>query len=349
MFQFLLNRSNDKEGVFVETEEYERGFAEHYNKFVKPYVDKFEEVRQNALKTKKRRCRIFRLLSILVILILNQISKYTDCDPIVLIFIFIAFVSIGITAINLPRNIYKNSIKLFLFPNIISFFGDFEYSPNSHSIPPHTLESNKFEVITDPFYENYVDELKDCGIIPIYSSETSEDKVSGEYKRVKIDFFQTVLCKNNSSNGSGLVFKGVIISISVHKSFSGRTIIKTASGMLIKEEPENLHIVNLEDPYFEKIFEVYSSDQIEARYLITTSFMERLLQLTEAYGSNKIECSFYDNRLVIMIPIKRNLFTPTSSIFKASNFIDDARILLKEMHLILQIIDILKLDQNIGM
>ena len=37
--------------------------------------------------------------------------------------------------------------------------------------------------------------------------------------------------------------------------------------------------MKLENPDFEKTFDVYSTDQIEARYLLSPSMMERLLAL----------------------------------------------------------------------
>lgn len=49
-----------------------------------------------------------------------------------------------------------------------------------------------------------------------------------------------------------------------------------------------------------------------------------------------------------MIPVKRNLFEP-GSIFKQEDFVDDSKSFLKDMNIIFQIIDILKLNQNIGL
>jgi len=37
--------------------------------------------------------------------------------------------------------------------------------------------------------------------------------------------------------------------------------------------------VGLVDPVFEKIFEAYGTDQVEARYLLTPTFMQRLVRL----------------------------------------------------------------------
>ena len=39
-------------------------------------------------------------------------------------------------------------------------------------------------------------------------------------------------------------------------------------------DTEKLHKINLEDPVFNKMYNVHSADEVEARYLITTAFME---------------------------------------------------------------------------
>jgi hypothetical protein len=136
----------------------------------------------------------------------------------------------------------------------------------------------------------------------------------------------------------------------MNKKFNSKTIIKKDKGRIgnwMKGKFSDFENVKLEDPNFENMFEVYSKDQIEARYLLTTSFMERLLNLSESFKGQSIECSFYDNKLLMMISIKDNLFEP-GSIYDSEDFVDDAKSLLKEMNMIFQIIDILKLNQNIG-
>ena len=101
--------------------------------------------------------------------------------------------------------------------------------------------------------------------------------------------------------------------------------------------------IKLEDPKFNKIFQVYSDDQIEARYVLSVSFMERLKELSEAFGSKVIQCCFYQEKVVFVVPIKKNMFEP-GSIYINENFIDDAKSLLEEMDLICKIIDILRLN-----
>lgn len=325
-------------GVFVEDQPYEKGFGEHYKTHIRPHIDSFEELRQDALEVACRNARIATPLCILVVIagifILGIQGVNEGTLKLVGMMVVISF-SLAYWWIYKPINKYKSYIKGDIFPAIISFVGDYRYSPDCPD-------------------RAYI--FLDHGIVPNYDRETSEDAISGNYDGVNIDLFETNLevkkrAKNNDYYVS--VFKGIFIHLSMHKNFHGKTIVKKDSGAIgnfVKNKfaSSDLQNVKLEDPRFEKIFEVYSSDQVEARYLLTTAFMERLLELNNCYGGQGIECSFHKDKLLIMIPIKRNLFEP-GSVYEAEDFVDDSKSLLKEMNLIFQIIDILKLNQNIGM
>jgi hypothetical protein len=137
----------------------------------------------------------------------------------------------------------------------------------------------------------------------------------------------------------------------INKKFIGKTQVKRDAGMLgnwIIGKLSKYDRVHLEDSVFEKQFEVYSSDQIEARYLLTTSFMQRLLDLSALLQSPQIQCSFYDMKLLILLPSEINFFE-ADSIFKPATFVDDINMVLEQMQIIFDIIDILKLDQNTGL
>ena len=136
----------------------------------------------------------------------------------------------------------------------------------------------------------------------------------------------------------------------MNKSFSGKTVVKKDSGTVGNwfKKSTSLKKVKLEDPNFEKMFEVYSDDQVEARYLLTVTFIERLKELVENFGGKSIQCCFYNNKLLMMIPIEKDLFE-TGSIYEAEDFIDDSKSLLKELSLIFNIIDTLKLNMKINL
>lgn len=59
--------------------------------------------------------------------------------------------------------------------------------------------------------------------------------------------------------------------------------------------------IYLEDVELDKIYNIYSDDEIEARYLLTPSLMEKISNLGKTYGGNRISLSFFGNNLVIKI------------------------------------------------
>lgn len=322
--------------AFVEEEAYEKGFSEHYEKYLKPRVVLFEKKRIEALEQASRRVRISTALLVVLLVgvffVLSAGESSADKTKLVLYLVFGAF-SLAWWWVSSSIKSYTASIKEDIFPNILSFLGRFKYLPKCSA---------------------KIYQLSDFDIIPDYDRETNEDQIIGEYKDVKINLFETKLeTKHRTRNGHyyRTKFKGVAITLSMHKEFKGKTVVRRDRGRLgnwLKNRTSGAENVKLEDPDFESMFEVYSDDQVEARYLLTTAFMERLVRLSEFYGGAGVECSFYNNKLFIMIPVAKDLFEP-GSIYEVENFIDDSKSVLKEMNMIFQIIDILKLDQNIGM
>lgn len=327
----------DAAGVFRESASHEKGFAEHYNTQIKPLVNNFERKRKKALEEASKRARLSAPVALIIaaaVVLFVLFSKLEFDDK-----LWIAAVGVlgpfGVANwwTNTTIRKYHASIKSQIFPRILSFLGDFE------------------------FYEGcgpMVGRWKQAEIIPDFTNEKNEDYVKGSYKGVDIELFESHLQKVQRSGKNTrvkTVFNGVVVNLSVHKEFKGKTIIRRDAGMLLNfmsSMGTRLERVKLEDPQFEDIFEVYSNDQIEARYLLTTAFMERLTTLANAFHSNGLQCAFFRGDLFMMIPTKDNLFEP-GSILKSEDFVDDSKALLADMHSIFRIIDILKLELNIGM
>ena len=66
----------------------------------------------------------------------------------------------------------------------------------------------------------------------------------------------------------------------------------------------------LEGPEFEKRFIVYSNDQVEARYILTPSMMERMVRIQDMFGRSTV-FSFVDTNVYVAIPMDHPLFEPT--------------------------------------
>lgn len=108
---------------------------------------------------------------------------------------------------------------------------------------------------------------------------------------------------------------------------------------------EKLLKLMLEDTQFNKKFKAYSSDQIEGRYLLTTAFMERLLNIQTTFGTKDIKCSFYDDKLMIAISTNKNLFELGNLFCKVDKSVYIEKF-LDEIISILIMIDYFKLDEN---
>lgn len=328
---------------FVEEEEYEKGFAQIYNSKIKPLVNKFEKLRILSLSSAIGRCRISSFFMVIILIAFGFYFKYCsnnfsgkDFKEYIEYGLLSVIVALGSFAlwVNEPIKKYEDSIKSDIFTQAIKFFENYNYSPEC-----------------DGEAED-VEKFKDSLIFPKHTRIIIEDKITGQHQGISVEMMESCIFHQGPLDEEEcLAFRGVIVSFSMHKKFNAKTIIRSKNNSLLSKKveiPSELQEVNLEDVNFEKKFDVYSQDQIEARYLLTTSFMIRLYELISSFEADKFECSFYNNKLLMMITFQNNLFEP-SSIFERIDFTKDVKKFLKEMWLIFGIIEELKLNQNIGL
>jgi len=148
------------------------------------------------------------------------------------------------------------------------------------------------------------------------------------------------------------IFRGIFFIADFNKNFTGKTFVLPDLGLDFlgigkwmdsvfgsRGEP-----VQMEDPVFEKQFKCYSSNQVEARYILSTSMMERLTELKSKVGS-KIYLSFIASKIFIGIPINKDLFEP--NVFSSGVKQDYLRNYYDSLHLITGIVDDLNLNTRI--
>lgn len=321
---------------FVETEEYEKGFSKHYKENLLPLITGYEEKRVAAFNQARRSLFLFLPIFILIPFLTYGVWEISDFHEDVMEFTSWIALSVYAAAylyIKTSIRLYRASIKTEIFPKIVGFIQGLSYEPEYNS------DVRK--------YEKY-------DILPSYDREICEDHIKGTYKGLEIELVEVSLQKRKffrrSKSDTKEVFSGLLIKLSVAKNFRGKTII-TADGGFVKnifnEMGQELEHIKLEDPEFENVFEVYSDDQVDARHLLTTSFMERLIDVRKVFNSDNMKCSFFDRSLFMVVPLEKNMFEP-GPINKPEDFIDDAKSLLKEIQAIFDISDTLKLDMDIG-
>jgi type II secretory pathway pseudopilin PulG len=155
----------------------------------------------------------------------------------------------------------------------------------------------------------------------------TEDLVYGVVDKTQIHFAEVhAQHKTETSTKNGKqthwhdIFKGIIFCADFNKNFNGITVIKPkgfggAFGKWVSQNVfNNKNIVELENVDFDKMFITESGDQVEARYILTPSLMEKLLALNE-YANSTISVSFIWSNVYIAFPLNHNYFE--APIFKS--------------------------------
>ena len=115
------------------------------------------------------------------------------------------------------------------------------------------------------------------------------------------------------------VFHGLFFRLDFNKVIQGKTIVQPqrVQGIELRSRRE-LARVPLENPEFEKAFEVFSTNPVEARYILTPLLMERIVALHNTTG-RPLCLSFIGNRAYVAIDYGRALFEP--SIAETTSFV----------------------------
>ncbi|MCA8901255.1 MAG: DUF3137 domain-containing protein [Hyphomonas sp.] len=161
---------------------------------------------------------------------------------------------------------------------------------------------------------------KELGLVPGWDRSKYEDLVTGTREGVDFELFEAHLEERRTSTDSKgrtttrwvTVFKGQCLKFSFDKRFYGRTLVTRDAGFFNRfGGGKGMTRAALEDPKFEKIFEVYTTDQVEARYLLTPDLMQELVDLEEAFHGGKLKCCFDGGELYITLQ-GGDLFEPGS-------------------------------------
>ena len=314
---------------FIEKGEHEKGFGLHFKEKIAPLLEGLETLRLEKLASFKKRLILSFPISALLIaggIALTALVSDEDAAFIQIAFALVCVVGVWVYG---PVHAYKQEIKTKFMPVICEFFGTMSFSLKG---------------------ESTVEALYRGEIFPTHNRSEFEDFIEGTYKGVKMKMHESTL-RQKSGKHTNTVFKGFVLELEFPKSFHGKTLILKDGGSVgnffTGEDFKGLKLVTLEDPEFEDQFQIFSSDQVEARYVLTTAFMERLLKLARLrtpYGSTKVQCVFENKNLVIAVPCSQNLFEP-GSIKKSALQVDDIHTFLEQMRQIFELVDTLKLNR----
>lgn len=188
---------------------------------------------------------------------------------------------------------------------------------------------------------------KEVGVVPGWDRAKYEDFITGERREVSFELFEAHLEERRTTTDSKgrtrttwvTVFKGQCLRLDFHKTFYGRTLVTRDMGFFNRfgGGGKGMQRAGLEDPTFEKIFEVYTTDQVESRYLLTPDVMQKLVDIEQAFKGGKLKACFDQGEVLITVQ-GGNLFEP-GSMFKPLDSADRVRELLQDFSAVFNIID----------
>ncbi|MDD4294617.1 MAG: DUF3137 domain-containing protein [Candidatus Omnitrophica bacterium] len=249
--------------------------------------------------------------------------------------IFLGLIVGGAVTYFLTRE-YRINFKVKIVAKIIEFIDpDFIYIPNNRISEDKFVQSKLFGR---------------------FNRYRGDDYVKGKVGDTEIEFSELHVAyhtSNGKNSHTKPVFDGLFVIAEFNKNFKGKTIVlpdkaeKMFGGLGNFFQKANWmrgDLVKLEDTEFEKLFVVYSDDQIEARYILSTSFMQRIKDFRKK-ANKKIYISFVDTKIFVGIRYRKNLFEP--NVFKTILDIKPIIDYYRDLRLAVDIIEDLKLNVRI--
>ena len=298
-------------------------YKELYFKEAAPILKKYE-------KERKTKLIIFVIVSV-IIFILAAYSTYAafirfDDEIVRILYSVIVFMLVlAILMLHIMKKHFSNKVKENIMPLLCKCLGNIHWTKN------HKLSGLIY--------------IESC-LLPYFDSSCYDDSFYGEFDGVKFEIQEPYLSKGHGK-GSKTIFDGVIIKMEMNKKFKGRTVIKKDSPLHISPSEHLRHTV-LEDVKFEKKFDVFTNDEVEARYLITPSFMERINNLAVSFNASFYSCAFYKGDIFIALETNEDLFS-IGSLFVPADDIKQYSKLCFEIISIISLIDYFKLNEKTGL
>lgn len=228
----------------------------------------------------------------------------------------------------------RRSTKRKMFPALAQSLR-WQYTPSASAHLPLRLFT-RYEILPDSF-----------------DWSKTQNHLVGKIDDVAFMAFDLSLTRRGQKNQKQNVFNGTVLAFQFPNKFAARTILLEDKGwfnrskLKVEDRPnwrdftfpksdtnsEKLDRVMIADPVFEKKFEAYGSDQVEARVLLTPDFIEKLVALEASIYGKNLRCAFVGNKLLISIedPKVKNpakLFATISADFLVQSLMQEAETIL---------------------
>ncbi len=199
-----------------------------------------------------------------------------------------------------PRGFRRSFKDLTIKKMIHKINGEFKFDDLAR-VPKYQFDSSKL-------FANHINRYR------------GEDYIAGKIENTNF-YMSEVLAQHKTSGKKSktvTIFNGIFFVADFHKHFHKETFVlpdqaEKSFGFfgrkLQKWNPNRPPLVQLENTRFEKQFVVYSQDQTEARYILSSSMMENILKIQEKFEHN-LRISFIGSKINIAIPLRKPWLEP---------------------------------------
>lgn len=199
-----------------------------------------------------------------------------------------------------------------IFIIVPPFFGGFIYAAScggkvkqmSQKFKDKFLEEELSKIIPNSTYKMYdgflEKEVVRSGLLRDQDRFHSEDMIVGEIEGVNFkcsDVLQEDVNSSKKGSSTTTVFRGRFYEFDFPKHFKSNVLIEQRA---LFNFFKSYKAVEMESVKFNSELQVYADNPIDAFYLLTPHFMERVLYLDKVYR-DKIRFSFIENKLFIAV------------------------------------------------
>lgn len=218
---------------------------------------------------------------------------------------------------------FTESIALALVPGVLGYlWASFDLSSSYTRLYKNKVLSRLAATFGELSYRSAVmpdlARLKEENIFRKFDASEADDEIFGTHRNLPINIVELKLTFG-SGNSEKTMFDGLLVTLDLPRDTGAVTAVISDAGafgnFLDRQKTQRRERVRLEDPRFEAVYEVYSSDQVESRALLHPAFMEKLLVLGQLPGFGRPLVLCAGRVLQIAMPRESG-----GNLFEAPNF-----------------------------